>query len=482
MLKILVIFFIYILDDRRSINMDYDSILSACKSKACIMSVDELPDGRFGNIRIVAGNKHHCDDMRATMHKDFVPGSPYEEYFPQNKNFEDFCYRSAIKSQTLHTYVELPFMNLWLNMYLLPLESDKEGVGYCLYTYEVTPHVDTGARASLSADISAAVLETCIKLRASGNIRETIREVIDDIRKICGSNHCCILLVDKETRSCETFCESIAPGSGVVPMDNFLDENFFDITQTWDPTIGGSTCVIVKNQADREWLESVNPLWYNSLKGAGIETIVLFPLIYNNHTLGYMWALNFNEENTVKIKETLELTTFFIASEIANYQLLQRLEKLSTIDILTGVKNRNAMNNIISDIIDGKAKIRYPYSVVFADLNGLKRVNDEIGHAEGDHLLKTAAGTLSGVFFEGEVYRAGGDEFMILINDMDKDILAQRLERLAEQAGKENISLSVGTCVVREGEDIRNAMRIADERMYADKKAYYEKYPERKYR
>ena len=195
-----------------------------------------------------------------------------------------------------------------------------------------------------------------------------------------------------------------------------------------------------------------------------------------------MWALNFNEENTVKIKETLELTTFFIASEIANYQLLQRLEKLSTIDMLTGAKNRNAMNNIISDILDGKAKVRYPYSVVFADLNGLKRVNDENGHAEGDHLLKTAAGTLSGVFFEGEVYRAGGDEFMILINDMDEDVLAQRLERLDEQAGKENISLSVGTFVVREGEDIRNAMRIADERMYADKKAYYEKYPERKYR
>lgn len=108
-----------------------------------------------------------------------------------------------------------------------------------------------------------------------------------------------------------------------------IDEGFFDITQTWDQTIGGSTCVIVKNRQDMEWLESVNPLWYQSLKGAGVDSIVLFPLIYNENTLGYMWALNFNEESTVKIKETLELTTFFIASEIANYQLLQRLEKLS---------------------------------------------------------------------------------------------------------------------------------------------------------
>ena len=373
-------------------------------------------------------------------------------------------------------------MNLWLNMFLLPLESDKENTGYCLYSYEVTPKADAEQRASLSADTSAAVLETCIKLRASGNIKETIGEVIDDIRKICESDHCCILLVDKETRKCTTFCESINTGSGVLPMDTFIDDKFFDITQTWDDTIGGSTCVIVKNQQDREWLQSINPLWYESLTAAGVYNIVLFPLNYNDRTLGYMWSLNFNEENTVKIKETLELTTFFIASEISNYQLLQKLEKLSTMDMLTGVKNRNAMNNVVSDIISGKSDIRYPYAVVFTDLNGLKRVNDEVGHNEGDNLLKNSAQILCAVFFDAEVYRAGGDEFMILASDMDEEKLKSRIARLEEQSDKDNVSLSVGTHIVREGEDIRDAMRIADERMYADKKAFYENHPERKYR
>ena len=462
--------------------MDFESLLSGYKAKACIMSVDILPDDHYGNIRIVAGNNPHCDDMLATMHKEFVPGSPYEEFFPQNKNFEDFCYRSAILGQPLHTYVSLPYMNLWLNMFLLPLESDKKNTGYCLYSYEVTPKADAEQRASLSADTSAAVLETCIKLRVSGNIKETIGEVIDDIRKICESDHCCILLVDKEIRKCTTFCESINTGSGVLPMDTFIDDKFFDITQTWDDTIGGSTCVIVKNQQDREWLQSINPLWYESLTAAGVYNIVLFPLNYNDRTLGYMWSLNFNEENTVKIKETLELTTFFIASEISNYQLLQKLEKLSTMDMLTGVKNRNAMNNVVSDIISGKSDIRYPYAVVFTDLNGLKRVNDEVGHNEGDNLLKNSAQILCAVFFDAEVYRAGGDEFMILASDMDEEKLKSRIARLEEQSDKDNVSLSVGTHIVREGEDIRDAMRIADERMYADKKAFYENHPERKYR
>ena len=462
--------------------MDFDKVLSAYKAKACVMSVDKLPDGRYGNIRIVAGNKAHCDDMLATMHKEFIPDSPYAEFFPQDKNFEDFLYRSAILGQLLHTYVPLPFMNLWLNMFLLPLESDKEETGYCLYSYEVTPKADAEQRASVSADTAAAVLEACIKLRGSGDVRETIQEVVEDIRKICTSDHCCILLVDKENRKCTTFSESINPGSSVRPMDDFLDEGFFDITQTWDGTIGGSTCVIIKDQNDKEWLESVNPVWLKSLNAAGVDNIVLFPLVHNDTTLGYMWSLNFDKENTVKIKETLELTTFFIASEIANYQLLQKLRTLSTIDMLTGAKNRNAMNNAISDIIDGKIQLKLPCSVIFADLNGLKRVNDENGHNEGDHLLKTATNLLSGVFFEAEVYRAGGDEFMIIAQDMDADTLAKRIEKLESQSDKDNVSLSVGTYVINQNEDIRSAMRVADERMYADKKAYYEKHPERKYR
>ena len=163
--------------------MDFDSLLSAYKSKACILSVDKLSDDRYGNIRIVAGNQAHCEDMLRTMNREFIPNSPYAEYFPENRNFEDFCYRSAILGQPLHTYVQLPQMGLWLNMFLLPLESDEEDKGYCLYTYDVTFKADSEQQASVSADTSSVVLQTCIKLRGSTNIRAAIGEVVDDIRK-----------------------------------------------------------------------------------------------------------------------------------------------------------------------------------------------------------------------------------------------------------------------------------------------------------
>ena len=462
--------------------MDIEKLLSGYKNKTCIMSVDRLPDGSYGNIRIVDGNKAHYEDMLQVMQRPFVPGSPYEAYFPQDKNFEDYCYRSALLGQSLHAYVRLPQMGLWLNMFLLPLESDQENTGYCVYSYDVTPGVDSEQQASLSAEISKSVLQTCIKLRGSTNIRQTFGEVVEDIRQICESDHCCILITDDETRKCTNLAEAIREGSGLLPMDTYLDEGFYDIAMTWKETLGDSTCIILKDERDMEWLKTVNPLWHSSLTGAYVRNIVLFPLNYNDETQGYMWAVNFNTENTVKIKETLELTTFFIASEIANQNLLLRLEKMGTLDMLTGVLNRNAMNNMISDVLSGKTKIACPYSLLFIDLNGLKRVNDESGHDKGDNLLKTAANVLKSAFPEAMIYRAGGDEFMLISPSTDADALKEKLALLEKKSEEENVHLSVGTYIVREGEDIRTAMHVADEEMYKSKNEYYKKHPERKYR
>ena len=462
--------------------MDFEQLLSAFQSKTCVMSVEAFPDGHYGNIRIVAGNQAHCDDMLQTMHRPFVPGSPYEEYFPQDKNFEDFCCRCAMQGQALHSYVRLPQMDLWLNMILLPLRSDRENVGYCVYSYDVTPFADAERRTSLSADTSSAVLQTCLKLRDSGDSKTKFQAVIEDIREICDSDDCGILLVDRQANTCELLGDSLRPGCDMIPFHRGRYGSTHALTRSWDDTIGDSTCLIIKDAADMDWLKSENPRWHAELTEAGAESIVLFPLNYNDETLGYMWAINFNIENTVKIKETLELATFFIASEISNYLLLRRLEMLSSTDLLTGLKNRNSMNAVISDVEAGKQRLKAPCALVFADLNGLKRINDEEGHTAGDMLLKNAASVLRSAFPEADVFRAGGDEFLILAQDMAAQELDARMERLRQAEQAEGLHFALGTAVLSDGDDIRTAMHLADERMYADKSEYYARHPESKYR
>lgn len=463
--------------------LDFEALLKDYKAKSCIISVEKLSDSTYGNIRIAAGNKAHCDEVRLITHHEFVPDTPYEMWFPKDMNFEDFCYRCAVKGEPLHTYVSLYQMGLWLNMFLLPLSSDKENVGYCIYTYEAAPIVNADKMSDVSAENAANVLKTCVKLRSSANIKDTFKDVIKDIGEICGSDHCCILLTDSEKRSCSVLCENIREGSGLLPMEHYLDNSFYDITETWQKTLSGSTCIIIKDEHDMEWLKGVNPVWHDSLKGAGAKSVVLFPLSHGGELLGYMWAINFNVEDTVKIKETLELTTFFVAAEISNFQLVNKLEVLSSIDMLTGIKNRNTMNNRIDRIVAGKETLKAPFAVVFADLNGLKRVNDEQGHSEGDNLLRAAAAMLQGVFFDSEVYRAGGDEFMVIVSGTAEEEVNSRIEKLRQQsASVRDLHFAIGVSFGSTGEDILKAMRLADEGMYSDKKQYYDTNPELKYR
>jgi len=457
--------------------MDFDVLLSHYRAKACVVSVEFFPDGTYGNIRVVAGNKAHYDDMAALNHP-FEPGCPYEACFPKNPNFEDHCFRCIRDGKPLHAYVDLYMMGLWLNMFLLPLDSDQENVGYCLYCYDVAPKADSSAMADISADIAADVLKACIKLRGSQNIRQAFQEVIEDIGAICGSDHCCVLLTDDEKHECTTFAEFLREGSCLYPMSRYI-QGFYEIAQTWPDTLAGSTCIIIKDEHDMEKLQEQNPIWKASLEQAGVKTVVLYPLRHGGELLGYMWALNFNVENVLKIKETLELTTFFLASEISNYLLLDKLKILSTIDTLTSVRNRNEMNNRVDRIVEGKEPV--PQAVLFADLNGLKRVNDERGHAAGDKMLRAAASILQSVFHDGEVYRAGGDEFMILVNEINEEEVQDRVARVHFLSGKtENVRFSIGVCYGKR--DIRKAMRLADERMYAFKNGYYEAHPELKYR
>lgn len=457
--------------------MDFNQLLSGYKTKACVVSVEFYSDGGYGNIRVVAGNQAHCDDL-ASRHLQFVPGSPYETCFPKNQNFEDYCYRCTRYGKPLHAYVDLYMMGLWLNMILIPLDSDQENVGYCIYCYEVEPKASSDAMSNLSAETATKVLNTCIKLRGSDDIKQTFQEVVEDVREICGSDQCCILLTDSEKYTCSVFAESLRQGTYLPTMRKYVD-GFYAITATWPKTLAGSTCIIVKDEQDMEKLREQNSVWAATLDYARIKSIVLFPLRHGRDLLGYMWAINFNVNDVQKIKEALEVTTFIVASEIASYKLMNKLEIMGKVDSLTGVMNRNEMNNRVDRINNEQEPM--PKAVIFADLNGLKRKNDEMGHSAGDQMLRSAASILQSVFQDGIVYRAGGDEFMIIVSDIMKEDLQRRIARIHYLAGmSKDLCLSIGFSY--DERSICTAMRLADERMYANKKAYYEAHPELKYR
>lgn len=463
--------------------MDFQSILNGYDCKTCIMSVETFPDGTYGNIRIAAGNEAHCADIKMITGHDFVPDTPYEMSFPQDMNFEDFCYRSAILHQQLHTYVPLPQMGLWLELYMLPLKSERSNVGYCIYSYNVAPVANSENMADLSPGTSEAVLNTCIKLRKQQDFHDTINEVIQDIRKLCNAERCCVFLIDREEKTYTLLSDVVKEGVSIPLMRGHSRDEFYKVACTWEETIGPSTCLILKNKMDMLAVKEKNPVWYESLLKANINSLAIFPLRHNNVLLGYIWATDFAVENALKIKEVLELTTYFLGAEIANFQLLNRLRTLSSIDLLTRTKNRNALDDRAAQFKKLVTENINTLAVLFADMNGLKRINDTMGHDEGDRTLKMAATYLRQVFVDEEIYRAGGDEFVIIALDITKEEVEKKLSELKALTEKsESVSFSIGYCLQTKDFDITQAMCDADVQMHMEKEAYYEKYPERRYR
>jgi diguanylate cyclase (GGDEF)-like protein/PAS domain S-box-containing protein len=160
----------------------------------------------------------------------------------------------------------------------------------------------------------------------------------------------------------------------------------------------------------------------------------------------------------------------------------QRLAFLAQFDPLTGLPNRALLADRFSQMIVQAKRHGSLLGVLFIDLDHFKHVNDTLGHAGGDELLKEAARRLQASVRPGDtVARISGDEFAVLLGDLaraeDAALVAQKiLDRLAEPveiAGKEIfVSASVGIAAFpADGAEAESLLRAADAAMYRAKQA-----------
>lgn len=437
----------------------------------CVLSVASEP---YGAICLEAGNALFCKALGTAV----SPGQPYVQYLPEDRRFEEICRRSALHGETRRTSVCIGQSGVEETFTVVPLRSEKPGIGCCGMIQAVyDPSADDGMP---YADplISESVLRICMRLRGSNEFLPAIQDVTADIRQLSRAAQCSVLLTDFVQRTCSVLCTS-SDGDAVFPTEN-INDAFFKVVDHWEDMLAGRSFAVVADEADWQTMQRRNPVWYRMLRQADIGNVILFPLKYCGETIGFIWVLDYDPCLTSRIADTLSLTANYIGSELASYQMYDKMEMLSTKDMLTGILNRNAMNNRVDDFLAGKTDLNAPICIVFADLNGLKLVNDSVGHFSGDILLKDAALTLQKHFPGYEVYRAGGDEFMVMALESDKAKMEQLIRQFREDtADPEGVCFSVGWSYGSIGE-IRKAMHEADENMYADKEAFYQKYPERR--
>ena len=119
--------------------------------------------------------------------------------------------------------------------------------------------------------------------------------------------------------------------------------------------------------------------------------------------------------------------------------------QLATIDDLTKISNRRGFISLAQNSINLCARQETPVSLVFLDLDKFKPINDQFGHAEGDHALITFADLMRKSFRDSDVFaRIGGDEFVVLLTNTEKDHAAEIVARFRGQVDAYNTQAKRG--------------------------------------
>lgn len=152
----------------------------------------------------------------------------------------------------------------------------------------------------------------------------------------------------------------------------------------------------------------------------------------------------------------------------------QETAQLASHDELTGALSRAAGRRTLERELQRTARSSDPLSVVFLDVDGLKAVNDEHGHAIGDRLLARLGETFNAALRPYDTpIRWGGDEFVLVLPDCDwtrAEAVAERLRH--EFTAATGYTITTGSAQRREHDDLQNLIGRADGAMYAAKRAW----------
>ena len=191
------------------------------------------------------------------------------------------------------------------------------------------------------------------------------------------------------------------------------------------------------------------------------------------YALGVVITPRIASSDVLTLSTVLRLITFTSTGLLIgwfardNRRLVEQLRILAERDFLTGLPNTRAFEAAINRRLLG----RQPFSLLLGDMDALKRINDELGHAEGNDALQRLAELLGkSLGPDDEVARVGGDEFAVLTASKSTEEAGRFCARLESMLAAAGTSVTFGLALCpQEGENALSLYRIADERFYARK-------------
>lgn len=147
------------------------------------------------------------------------------------------------------------------------------------------------------------------------------------------------------------------------------------------------------------------------------------------------------------------------------------LSLVASRDPLTGAYSRGWVKMLVEKMKSQAERSEASLSLVYLDIDGLKKINDQKGHREGDKLLKKFCREIVKRTRESDcLFRVGGDEFVLVLWEAKKGEATEKMVKMREEMKKLELSFSYGVVGIKGRMGVKRAVEKADERMYQMKK------------
>ncbi|MCL2725691.1 MAG: sensor domain-containing diguanylate cyclase [Polyangiaceae bacterium] len=213
-----------------------------------------------------------------------------------------------------------------------------------------------------------------------------------------------------------------------------------------------------------------------------IPSLLVLPLLHHGRALGTL-ILGAKRRHAFgdTVRPTLEVLASHLAVSLSNARMVQRLETMATTDGMTGLLNKRSMLEQATAKVAAASRFRRKLSVLIADIDFFKKVNDTYGHDVGDVVIKGLGDILKRQKRTTDVVaRFGGEEFVVLCEQTNEDgakLLGERIREELEKTtfhsanGQLKVTCSVGIATFPEaGATWDDLFKAADEALYASKR------------
>ncbi|SFH82734.1 diguanylate cyclase (GGDEF) domain-containing protein [Pseudobutyrivibrio sp. OR37] len=439
-------------------------MLKELPDACCVFKVVTDPFGTVNDMQFLFVNEKYSS-LVGKPSAELIGATYYTTVSNRDEDWIRLTYQAAFMRQSVINRTFNTQFSKWFEFWAVPVYKK----GYCAFIiHDVTAEKRKEETREIISNSNNLIID-CAKVLSTNDFKKGVKAALKILGNELKADR--VYIVEAKHGEPGEIYEWMdrKSGRGLPSKKDFEKYDFFTM---WERHLADNKVIIVDDTAV---IRNINKEVYENVLVGRVSRYAIAALHDRTETIGYLIVDNYTLNLDVNLREVMETVAIFLAEELRNFNMAKEMIYMSTHDVLTDLGNRQAFNTTLN-LLDG---MKLPVGVCFVDINGLKEVNDTKGHEAGDILIKEVSSAVASVFKKKYCYRIGGDEFIAIIPQIEKEVFVELTEKLRKKRKK--IPMAIGSIWKDRFSSIEELINMADQLMYDDKAQYYQDSKDRRH-